>query len=46
MIKTFWELISTDHQMTIQLMEEEIETNRETIRKILVEDLWKTEDLH
>jgi hypothetical protein len=39
MIKTVQELISTDCRMTLQVMEEELEISRETIRKILMEDL-------
>jgi hypothetical protein len=35
------ESISTDHQMTLWMMEVELKTNREIIRKILVEDLRK-----
>jgi hypothetical protein len=36
---TVQELISTDHRMTLWMMEVERKINRETILKILVEDL-------
>jgi hypothetical protein len=36
-----WELISTDHQMTLQMMEEELKINREAIYKIATEDTVK-----
>jgi hypothetical protein len=36
MIETVWELISTDH---LWMMEEELEISRQTICRILVEDL-------
>jgi hypothetical protein len=39
MIEIVWELISTDRRMTILKMEAEI--SRETIRRILVEDVGK-----
>jgi hypothetical protein len=39
MTETVRELISTDRRMSLQMMEEESEISRETIRKILVEDL-------
>jgi hypothetical protein len=32
-IETVWELIYTDRWMAFQMMEEELEINRETIRK-------------
>jgi hypothetical protein len=41
MIETVSELISTDRRMTFRRMEEELEISRETIRKILMEDLGK-----
>jgi hypothetical protein len=41
MIETVQELISTDHQMTLLMMEEILEISRETIHKILVEGLGK-----
>jgi hypothetical protein len=41
MIKTVRELISTDRLMTLRIMEEELEISRETIRRLLVEDLGK-----
>jgi hypothetical protein len=41
MFKTVQELISTDHQMTLQMMEEELEINGERIYKILMEGLGK-----
>jgi hypothetical protein len=37
--RKFLELILADRQMTLGVMEEELEISRETIRKILVEDL-------
>jgi hypothetical protein len=39
MIETVSEFISTDRRMTIQMMEKEVIVSRETIYKILVEDL-------
>jgi hypothetical protein len=41
MTETFRELVSTELRMTLRMMEEELEINRETIRKILMEDLGK-----
>jgi hypothetical protein len=41
MIETVREMISTDSRMSLQMMAEEPEISRETIRKILVEDLGK-----
>jgi hypothetical protein len=41
MIETVRELISTDSRMTLRMMEEELEISRETIRKILLENLGK-----
>jgi hypothetical protein len=41
MIETVHELISTDRQITLQMMEKELEISRETTRKILMEDLGK-----
>jgi hypothetical protein len=38
---TVRKLISTDHQMTLRMMEEELKINRETIHKIVVEDIGK-----
>jgi hypothetical protein len=39
MIETVHELISVDRRMTLQMMEEELEIIRETVCKILMEDL-------
>jgi hypothetical protein len=39
MVETVRKLISTDCQMTLQMMEEELKISKETIRKILMEDL-------
>jgi hypothetical protein len=39
MIETVRELISTDRQMTLRMMEEELEISREIIRNNLMEDL-------
>lgn len=39
MIEIVRELISTDHLMTLRMIEEELEIIRETIRKIVVENL-------
>jgi hypothetical protein len=39
MIETIWELISTDCEMPIWMMKEELRMSREKICKILVEDL-------
>jgi hypothetical protein len=41
MNETVRELTSTDCSMTLWMMEEELEISRETIRKILMEDLGK-----
>jgi hypothetical protein len=41
MIETVRELISTDHRMTLRMMEEKLEISRETICKILMEHLGK-----
>jgi hypothetical protein len=41
MIERAQELISTDHQMTLRMMEEELEVSRETTREVFVEDLGK-----
>jgi hypothetical protein len=41
MIETVQELISTDCQMTLKMMEEELEIGRETTGKILVQHLRK-----
>jgi hypothetical protein len=38
MIETVRDLIQTDRQITIHMMEEELKISRETIRKILMED--------
>jgi hypothetical protein len=38
---TVWELISTDRQMTLWMMEEELKNNKEAIHKIVVEDIGK-----
>jgi hypothetical protein len=38
-IETVRELISTNRRMILRVMEEELQTSRETIRIILVEDL-------
>jgi transposase len=41
MMETVRKLISTDHRMTLRMMGEELEIIRETIRRILMEDLVK-----
>jgi hypothetical protein len=43
MIRTVWELISTDRQMTLRMMVEDLKIRRETISNILVKALrkWK-----
>jgi hypothetical protein len=41
MIETVQELISADRPMILRKMEEELEFSRETIRKILTEDVGK-----
>jgi hypothetical protein len=41
MIKTVRELISSDHQIPLQMMEEELKISRKTVYKILVKDLGK-----
>jgi hypothetical protein len=41
MIETVWKLISTDRRMTLRMMEDDLKISRETISKILVEDLTK-----
>jgi hypothetical protein len=41
MIETVGELILTDRQIILRMMEEELEISKETIRKILMDDLGK-----
>jgi hypothetical protein len=41
MIKTVQEFISTEHQVTLRMMEEILKISRETVHKILVEGLGK-----
>jgi hypothetical protein len=39
MLETVPELIQTDRQMSLRMMDQELKIGRETIRRILVEDL-------
>jgi hypothetical protein len=41
MVETVWESISTDHRMTLQMMEKKLKISKETICKILTKNLGK-----
>jgi hypothetical protein len=40
-VEKVWKLIRSDRRLSVRMMAEELNLGRETVRKILSEDIWK-----